>query len=108
LVVNFSGQLRVPKKYPGLGHAARVEVLGMGGVMICDADHTDQICDRGPAGRKRICRSQRQHGIPAQRNAGRLGAGRILGSIATRRSWLDHLDRPSLNPERRRKTPRHS
>jgi len=42
-VVNLGVSYALPEKYPALGHAARVEVLGMGGVMILDDDHTDQI-----------------------------------------------------------------
>src|ERR1700683_753327 len=42
-VVNLGVSYALPEKYPALGHAARVEVLGIGGVMILDDDHTDQI-----------------------------------------------------------------
>lgn len=42
-VVNFGISYALPEKYPALGHAARVEVLGTGGVMILDDDHTDQL-----------------------------------------------------------------
>src|ERR1700761_5482753 len=42
-VVNLGVSYALPEKYPALGHAARVEVLGTGGVMILDDDHTDQI-----------------------------------------------------------------
>ena len=42
-VVNLGVGYALPEKYPALGHAARVEVLGTGGVMILDDDHTDQI-----------------------------------------------------------------
>src|SRR5205814_517908 len=42
-VVNLGVSYALPEKYPALGHAARVEVLGSGGVMILDDDHTDQI-----------------------------------------------------------------
>src|SRR4029450_12930057 len=33
----------LPEKYPARGHAARVEVVGTGGVLILDDDHTDQL-----------------------------------------------------------------
>jgi myo-inositol 2-dehydrogenase/D-chiro-inositol 1-dehydrogenase len=42
-VVNLGCSYALPAKYPSLGHAARVELLGTGGVMILDDDHTDQI-----------------------------------------------------------------
>jgi predicted dehydrogenase len=42
-VVNLGVSYALPEKYPALGHAARVEVLGTDGVMILDDDHTDQL-----------------------------------------------------------------
>jgi predicted dehydrogenase len=42
-VVNLGIGYSLPQKYPALGHAARVEVLGTEGVMILDDDHTDQL-----------------------------------------------------------------
>ena len=42
-VVNLGVSYALPAKYPALGHAARVEVLGTDGVMILDDDHTDQL-----------------------------------------------------------------
>src|SRR5471032_2807239 len=42
-VVNLGVSYALPEKYPARGHAARVEILGIGGVMILDDDHTDQI-----------------------------------------------------------------
>ena len=42
-VVNLGVSYALPEKYPALGHAARVELLGTGGIMILDDDHTDQI-----------------------------------------------------------------
>jgi len=42
-VVNLGVCYALPEKYPALGHAARVEVLGTDGVMILDDDHTDQL-----------------------------------------------------------------
>ena len=37
-VVNLGVSYALPEKYPALGHAARVEVLGAEGVMILDDD----------------------------------------------------------------------
>jgi predicted dehydrogenase len=42
-VVNLGVSYALPEKYPALGHAARVEVLGTEGVIILDDDHTDQL-----------------------------------------------------------------
>src|SRR4029077_5401486 len=42
-VVNLGVSYGLPEKYPALGHAARVELLGTEGVMILDDDHTDQL-----------------------------------------------------------------
>jgi predicted dehydrogenase len=42
-VINLGVGYALPEKYPALGHAARVEVLGTEGVMILDDDHTDQL-----------------------------------------------------------------
>jgi predicted dehydrogenase len=42
-VINLGVSYALPAKYPALGHAARVEVLGTEGVIILDDDHTDQL-----------------------------------------------------------------
>lgn len=42
-VINLGVSYALPAKYPALGHAARVEVLGTDGVMILDDDHADQL-----------------------------------------------------------------
>lgn len=42
-VINLGVSYALPEKYPALGHAARVEVLGTEGVIILDDDHTDQL-----------------------------------------------------------------
>src|SRR6267142_4686671 len=42
-IVNLGVCYALPEKYPSLGHAARVEVIGTDGVMILDDDHTDQL-----------------------------------------------------------------
>ena len=82
-VVNLGVSYALPEKYPALGHAARVEVLGTGGVIILDDDHTDQLMysrgrDRRTA--RLFAQSCCKHGVSAKRNAGRLGAGRVLGA----------------------------
>ena len=88
-----------PEKYPALGHAARVEVLGTGGVMDLDDDHTDQLtCTAKPACRTYIltmwstwcfCRAARRAtgrwGIwgDRQRNAGVAGDHLATGRSCT-------------------------
>ena len=105
-VVNLGVSYALPEKYPALGHAARVEVLGTGGVMILDDDHTDQLMYSENRRAARLSAGpQRQHGVPAKRHAGRLGAGRILGPIANEtRAWLDHSPSASRARWRRRRT----
>ena len=83
----------LPPKYPSLGHAARVEILGSDGVMLLDDDHTDQIM-------------YSEHGaehvyIPGHRanmvflgsgTPGDWALGEFYGPVATEsRAWLDHL-----------------
>src|ERR1700726_4698749 len=54
-VVNLGVSYALPEKYPALGHAARVELVGTGGVIILDDDHTDQIMYTEKASRTSIC-----------------------------------------------------
>jgi predicted dehydrogenase len=92
-VVNMAVSYALPRGYPALGHAARVEVLGSEGVMLLDDDHTDRIL-------------YSEHGaehvyIPGHRtNMAFIGSGtpgdwalgEFLGPVATEtRNWLDHL-----------------
>ena len=42
-ISNLGVSYALPPKYPALGHAARVEILGTDGVMLLDDDHTDQL-----------------------------------------------------------------
>jgi predicted dehydrogenase len=97
-VINLGISYALPEKYPALGHAARVEVLGTGGVMILDDDHTDQLM-------------YTEKGIPhvylpdhavnmvflQSGTPGDWALGEFLGPIASEtRAWLDFLcmDRP--------------
>jgi predicted dehydrogenase len=92
-IANLGVSYALPPKYPSLGHAARVEILGSDGVMLLDDDHTDQIM-------------YSEHGaehvyIPGHRaNMVFLGSGTpgdwalgdFHGPVATEsRNWLDHL-----------------
>ena len=54
-VVSFGVSYALPEKYPALGHAARVEILGTEGVLILDGDHTDQLMYTNKAYRTSIC-----------------------------------------------------
>jgi predicted dehydrogenase len=92
-VVNLGISYALPEKYPALGHAARVEVLGTEGVMILDDDHTDQLMytDKGiphvylPD--HTVNMVFLQSGTP-----GDWALGDLWGPIANEtRAWLDHL-----------------
>ena len=92
-VVNLGVSYALPEKYPALGHAARVEVLGTEGVMILDDDHTDQLMysERGVPHVYLPDHSVNmvflQSGTP-----GDWALGEFWGPIANEtRAWLDHL-----------------
>jgi predicted dehydrogenase len=92
-VVNLGVSYALPEKYPALGHAARVEILGIGGVMILDDDHTDQIM-YSETGVPHVYLPDHtvnmvflQSGTP-----GDWALGEFWGPIANEtRAWLDHL-----------------
>jgi predicted dehydrogenase len=92
-VVNLGVSYALPEKYPALGHAARVEILGMGGVMILDDDHTDQIM-YSETGVPHVYLPDHnvnmvflQSGTP-----GDWALGEFWGPIANEtRAWLDYL-----------------
>jgi myo-inositol 2-dehydrogenase / D-chiro-inositol 1-dehydrogenase len=92
-VVNLGVSYALPEKYPALGHAARVEVLGTGGVMILDDDHTDQLMYT-ETGVPHVYLPDHtvnmvflQSGTP-----GDWALGEFWGPIANEtRAWLDHL-----------------
>jgi predicted dehydrogenase len=92
-VMSLGVSYALPEKYPALGHAARVEVLGTEGVMILDDDHTDQLM-------------YTEKGIPhvylpdhavnmvflQSGTPGDWALGEFWGPIANEtRAWLDHL-----------------
>jgi len=92
-IANFAVSYALPEKYPALGHAARLEVLGTEGVMILDDDHTDQLMysEKGvphvylPG--HAVNMVFLQSGTP-----GDWALGEFLGPIANEtRSWVDHL-----------------
>jgi predicted dehydrogenase len=91
--VNLGISYALPEKYPAMGHAARVEVLGTEGVMILDDDHTDQIMYSNK-GLPHVYLPDvtvnmvfLQSGTP-----GDWALGEFWGPIANEtRAWLDHL-----------------
>lgn len=92
-VANLGVSYALPEKYPALGHAARVEVLGTQGVMILDDDHTDQLMysEKGVPHVYLPDHSVNmvflQSGTP-----GDWALGDFHGPIANEtRAWLDHL-----------------
>jgi predicted dehydrogenase len=92
-IVNFGVSYALPEKYPALGHAARVELLGTDGVMILDDDHTDQLMysEKGVPHVYLTGHSVNmvflQSGTP-----GDWALGDFWGPIANEtRAWLDHL-----------------
>jgi predicted dehydrogenase len=91
--VNLGISYALPEKYPALGHAARVEMVGTEGVMILDDDHTDQIM-YSQKGLPHVYLPDHtvnmvflQSGTP-----GDWALGDFWGPIANEtRAWLDHL-----------------
>ena len=92
-VVNLAVSYALPEKYPALGHAARVEVLGTDGVIILDDDHTDQLM-YSEQGVPHVYLPDHnvnmvflQSGTP-----GDWALGEFWGPIANEtRAWLDYL-----------------
>jgi len=92
-VVNLGISYALPEKYPALGHAARVEVLGTEGVMILDDDHTDQLM-YSEKGVPHVYLPDHnvnmvflQSGTP-----GDWALGEFIGPIAAEtRAWLDYV-----------------
>jgi predicted dehydrogenase len=92
-VVNFGVSYALPEKYPALGHAAHVEVIGTDGVMILDDDHTDQLM-YSQKGLPHVYLPDHvvnmvflQSGTP-----GDWALGEFWGPIANEtRAWLDYL-----------------
>ena len=92
-VINLGVSYALPARYPALGHAARVELLGTDGVMILDDDHTDQLM-YSEAGVPHVYLPDHavnmvflQSGTP-----GDWALGEFWGPIANEtRAWLDHL-----------------
>jgi predicted dehydrogenase len=92
-VANLGISYALPEKYPALGHAARVELLGTEGVILLDDDHTDQLM-YSEKGVPHVYLPDHdvnmvflQSGTP-----GDWALGEFWGPIANEtRAWLDHL-----------------
>ncbi len=92
-VVNLGISYALPEKYPALGHAARVEVLGTEGVMILDDDHTDQLMYSNK-GIPHVYLPDHQVNMVFLQSGtpGDWALGEFWGPIANEtRAWLDHL-----------------
>ena len=99
-VANMGVSYALPRLYPALGHAARVEILGSEGVMLLDDDHTDQIMysERG-ADHVYIPEHRANMVFLGSGTPGDWALGDFLGPVGTEtRAWLDYLatGRPCL------------
>ncbi len=92
-VVNLGVSYALPEKYPALGHAARVEILGNEGVMILDDDHTDQLMYSDVGFPHVYLPDHRVNMVFLQSGTpGDWALGSFLGPVASEtRAWLDHL-----------------
>ncbi len=91
--INLGVCYSLPEKYPALGHAARVELIGTDGVMLLDDDHTDQVMysDKGVPHVY-----LEDHSVNAvflsSGTPGDWALGDFIGPLAAEtRAWLDHL-----------------
>jgi predicted dehydrogenase len=92
-VASLGVSYALPRLYPSLGHAARVEVLGSEGVMLLDDDHTDQIMysEQG-ADHVYIPEHRANMVFLGSGTPGDWALGEFWGPVATEtRAWLDHL-----------------
>ncbi|MCC7487836.1 MAG: Gfo/Idh/MocA family oxidoreductase [Burkholderiales bacterium] len=92
-VVSLGISYALPDKYPARGHAARVEILGTGGVMILDDDHTDQLMYTEKGIPHVYLPDQEVNMVFLQSGTpGDWALGEFWGPIANEtRAWLDHL-----------------
>lgn len=91
--VNLGVCYSLPAKYPALGHAARVELLGTDGVMLLDDDHTDQVM-YSDVGVPHVYLED--HTVNAvflsSGTPGDWAMGDFIGPLAAEtRAWLDYL-----------------
>jgi predicted dehydrogenase len=92
-VVNLGIAYSLPDQYPSRGHAARVEVLGTGGVIILDDDHTDQLMYSEKGIPHVYLPDQAVNMVFLQSGTpGDWALGDFWGPVAAEtRAWLDHL-----------------
>ena len=92
-VVNLGIAYSLPDQYPSRGHAARVEVLGTGGVLILDDDHTDQLMYSEKGVPHVYLPDQPVNMVFLQSGTpGDWALGDFWGPVAAEtRAWLDHL-----------------
>jgi predicted dehydrogenase len=92
-VANLGIAYSLPDAYPSRGHAARVEVLGTGGVLILDDDHTDQILYSEKGIPHVYLPDQSVNMVFLQSGTpGDWALGDFWGPVAAEtRAWLDHL-----------------
>jgi predicted dehydrogenase len=92
-VVNLGIAYSLPDGYPARGHAARVEVLGTGGVIILDDDHTDQLMYSEKGVPHVYLPDQPVNMVFLQSGTpGDWALGDFWGPVAAEtRAWLDHL-----------------
>jgi predicted dehydrogenase len=92
-VVNLGVCYALPKHYPSLGHAGRVELIGTDGVLIIDDDHTDQMMySQHSASHVYLPDHNVNMVFMGSGTPGDWALGDFWGPIANEtRAWLDHL-----------------
>ncbi len=99
-VVDLGVCYALPKHYPSLGHAGRVELLGTDGVLIIDDDHTDQMMySQHTAPHVYLPDHNVEMVFLGSGTPGDWALDEFIGPVASEtRCWLDHLSmgRPCL------------
>jgi predicted dehydrogenase len=92
-VVDLGVCYALPKHYPSLGHAGRVELLGTDGVLIIDDDHTDQMMySQHTAPHVYLPDHNVEMVFLGSGTPGDWALGEFLGPVASEtRAWLDYL-----------------
>jgi predicted dehydrogenase len=92
-VVNLGVSYALPEKWPSVGHAARVELLGTDGVLLINDDHTDQIMHTNAGFPHVYLPGQKVETVFLESSTpGDWALGDFLGPIADEtRAWLDYL-----------------
>ncbi|MDB5957595.1 Gfo/Idh/MocA family oxidoreductase [Ramlibacter sp.] len=92
-VVNLGVSYALPEKWPSVGHAARVELLGTDGVLLINDDHTDQIMHTNAGFPHVYLPGQKVETVFLESStSGDWALGDFLGPLADEtRAWLDEL-----------------